>query len=428
MAPTDVANRRPGIGSVGIVLLALALFPVSVSATLYGVAYDRILDHESLVRVSTVNAAISDNAQVALPGCCRASGSLVAADDVAQTVYFVTPDPNPLLAWRLHRISLVTGASVTATLPADERVVAILRRSATATLYALSDLGNTGLRLVTISDAGAVSNAGAPILADCCGVRVGVAALSADASRIAFVARLKTASDPASRLIVISTATGALISNVVPAHVPDVLFSISGSGFSAIYHDAGTEYVGAIAADGSITPAGAGIAGCCELAAGVGARNGALMRIVARAPGAADFSLYEVNTGTGAFTPIGVIAPRHVVNGLVESSVVLASDLIFRDGFDPASTIALTDPVNADPGRSPAAAQAFADVDQDPAADLHGVPPSTLDSRSAEIARGALPAVVAALPLGGKLASGFLVVLLVLFATRFRRRAQAATT
>jgi len=41
-----------------------------------------------------------------------------------------------------------------------------------------------------------------------------------------------------------------------------------------------------------------------------------------------------VNAGTGAFTVIGALDTGYVVHGLVQSSVTLASDVIFRDGFE----------------------------------------------------------------------------------------------
>lgn len=404
--------------------LALALSPVPAHAVLYAVAHDRTLNHELLVRVSTLDAAITDDAQVALPGCCRVNGSLVASDDVAQTVYFVTPDPDPLLAWRLHRISLASGASVSASLPVDVRIAAILRRPATSTLYALGDTAaGAGLRLVTISDAGVVADVGAPILANCCGVRVGVVALSADASRIAFVARLTpAANDPALRLFVISTATGALISNPVLAHAPDVLYGSGGSAFSAIYHAAGTQYVGAIAGDGSITPVGAGLAGCCGVFAGVAARSGNLVHVVARATGAADLSLYEVDTVTGSFTAIGVLPARYVLNGLVQSNVVLASDLIFRDGFDP---VVAVPGVQSDPGlagKAGAAAMGDFAAGTDADALVGDGPGPGVEAKDLLRPLGGVPPDAVALPLGGPMTWGVLIVVLILVASGFRHR------
>lgn len=407
-------------------LLAVLVSPLPVGATLYGVAHDRTRNHELLVRVSTADASITDNAAVALASCCQVNGSLVASDDGNQTAYLVTPDPNPALAWRLHRISLSTGAATTAVLPLGERIAAILRRPATSTLYALSD-GGAGLRLVTVSNAGAVTDIGAPFLADCCGVRVGVAALSNDGSRIAFVGRLKPiANDPALRLFVINTANGAVVLNAVLAHAPDVLLANGTSGFSALYHDAGSEFVGTIAGDGSITPVGAGLADCCILFAGVSARSGNLLRVVARELGASNLSLFEVNVATGNFAAVGAVDSRYVINGLVESNVNLAIDLIFRDGFDPGTTApkagadadALAkSPTDADASHGgPAGASAGSTA-------AMASPDMTDNKRSDDSILGPAP-VPAALPLGGPLLWGALGILLALVGIRFRPSAR----
>jgi hypothetical protein len=412
------SNRR----AFAALLLAAVFASMPASATLYGVAHDRTLDHELLVRVSAVDATITDNAAVALDGCCQVSGSLVASDDGNQTVYLVTPDPDPALAWRLHRISLATGAAATALLPVGERIAAILRRPATSTLYALSDAG-AGLRLVTVSNAGAVTGIGAPFLADCCGVRVGVAALSNDASRIAFVGRLQpAANDPATRLFVISTSSGAVLQNTPLAHAPDLLLANGTSGFSAIYHDAGSEFVGTIAGDGSITPVGAGLADCCALFAGVGARTGNLVRVVARELGATALSLYEVNVATGTFTAVGALDSRYVINGLVESNVNLAIDLIFRDGFDPGATAAGAVADADGLAKSIAAAGATRTGPGGAASEsaaATALMATTDDKRSDDQVAGSSPSP-AALPLGGPLLWGLMGVLLMLVGIRFR--------
>lgn len=321
--------------ALAIAMLALAaLLSSQVRAELYGVAHDIAGNEESLVRISAMDASITDEAQVALTGCCRVSGSLVASDDGNRTVYFVTPGTAPAAAWQLHRLSLQNGGAVTSNLPTNERIAAILRQPATATLYGLSDSG-AGLRLVSISDAGLISPIGAPLLADCCAVRVGVAALSGDGSRIAFVARLQAAAnDPALRLFVVDSATGALISNAVLQHAPDILLGGSGGSFAAVYHDAGSEFFGTIGTDGTITAVGSGLVNCCEVATGVGASDGNLLRFVGRNLGADGFSLIEVDTSTGAFQVLGALDAGYAIHGLVESTVNLPSDLIFQDGFE----------------------------------------------------------------------------------------------
>lgn len=327
--------RIPRLSGCALVLCLMAvMLPMRAQAALYGVAHNIADNDEALVRISTANAAIVDDALTALTACCRVNGSLVASDDGNQTAYLVTPNANPALAWSLHRISLATGSATSVALPAGERIVAILRRTSPATLFALSDNGS-GLRLVSISDVGAVSNIGAPFLANCCAVRVGVAALSTDGSRITVVARLNPASnDPAARLLTIATASGALLGNAVLTRVPDVLTATGTTTFAAVYHDAGTERFGSIAIDGTITPIGGGLANCCEVFAGGAARNGNLLYFQGRNLAASGYSLIEVNTSTGAFTVIGELGSAYAVHGLVNSSVALASDLIFRDGFE----------------------------------------------------------------------------------------------
>lgn len=401
-----------------LLLLALALTPLSADATLYGIAYDRNISSESLVRVSTVDASITNNAQVALSSCCRVNGNLVAADQVSQTVYFVTPDS---AAWRLHRISLTSGAAISVSLPPAERVAAILRRESTSTLYALSDAG-AGMRLTTISNAGAVVDVGAPILVDCCAIRVGVAALSADATRIAFVGRFKSiANDARLRLFVINTTTGALISNALLAHAPDLLYSTSGTQFSAIYNDTGTQFVGSIAADGSIAPIGAGIASCCATLTGIGAAQGNLMRVVARMLNTTDLSIYEVNTTTGTFQNIGMLPPRYVMQGLIESNAVLASDLIFANGFEIATAIS---DVDSDKRSIDNAWQAA------PIADIAGSDfpqadrgDARVDAQSESDPKGnPLPQDAVALPLGSLTLWALLSLLMGLIAARFQPR------
>jgi hypothetical protein len=76
----------------------MALGAASAQATLYGVAHQIAEGRESLVRVSVADAAITDNAQVALANCCRVSGALLASDDATQTAYFITPNDDPALA------------------------------------------------------------------------------------------------------------------------------------------------------------------------------------------------------------------------------------------------------------------------------------------------------------------------------------------
>ena len=415
------SNRRISVA----LLLAVLLSPVPAAATLYGIAYDRSLTRELLVRVSSTDATITDNAATALPGCCQVSGSLVASDDGNQTVYLVTPDPDPALAWRLHRISLATGAAVTSALQVGEHIAAIVRRPATSTLYALSDAG-AGLRLVTVSDAGAVANIGTPFLADCCGVRVGVAALSSDASRIAFVGRLQPdANDSALRLFVIDTTTGAVVLNAALAHAPDLLLANGTSGFSVIYHNAGTEFVGTVAGDGSITPVGAGLADCCALFAGVGARSGNRVRIVAREIAATSLSLYEVDLGSGSFTAIGALDSRYVINGLVESNVSLAIDLIFRDGFE----IAAAAGANADTSTLPTSPPPAGAISADRAGESveSGAAMASMGAtgyKRSDDQRGGSTPLPAALPLGGPLTWTFMGVLLVLVGFRFRRSAR----
>lgn len=420
MTKIPISNGLPSVA----MLLAMILVPASASATLYGVAYDQVQDNQKLVRVSAIDASITDNAAVALSGCCRVNGSLVAADDGTQTAYLVTPNPDPALAWRLHRISLTSGAATTANLPVAERVAAILRRPSTSTLYALSDAG-AGLRLVTLSNAGAVADIGAPFLTDCCGVRVGVAALSNDGARIAFVGRLKPpANDSALRLFVINSGSGAVIQNSVLAHAPDVLLANGTSGFSAIYHDAGTEFVGTIAGDGSITPVGAGLANCCATFAGVGARSGNLLRVVARELGAANLSLYEVNVGTGTFTAIGQLESRYVINGLVESNVNLISDLIFRDGFELAAKTATGVPGEFDSTAEPLLAGTAGGAGLAAAtagSEVAAIPATALDlKRSDDSIAGIAPGPAVALPLGGPLVWGIMGLLLMLVGIRFR--------
>lgn len=324
-------HRRNGLAAL---LLAEFLFSGAAQAALYGVAHEIAGAKESLVRVSTANANITDDAATALTNCCRVNGSLVASDDATQTAYFVTPDANLAQPWRLHRINLATGSAQTATLSTNIRIAAILRRGSPAALFGLGDDGS-GLRLLTISDAGVVGSIGAPFLTNCCAMRVGVAALSTDGSRIGFVARLNPpAGDPAPRLLVVNTASGAVISNAVLTRVPDVLVASGANSFAAIYHDAGSERFGTIAGDGTITPIVAGLANCCEIAAGVSARDGNIVYITARDFSATTLSLISVNAGTGAFTVIGALDTGYVVHGLVQSSVTLASDVIFRDGFE----------------------------------------------------------------------------------------------
>ncbi len=415
-------NRGSLLWRIAAMALLPALFPMLAQATLYGVAYDKTLLHEKLVRVSTIDASITDTAAVALAGCCRVNGSLVASDDGNQTAYLVTPDPDPVQPWRLHRISLSTGTAVTVTLPPTERVAAIVRRSVTSTLFALSDAG-AGLRLTRISDAGAVSDVGTPILADCCAVRVGVAAISANGSAIAFVARLQpAASDPPLRLFVISSSTGALISNSVLAHSPDVLFSTSGSTFSAIYHDAGTERVGVIAGDGSITPVGPGLAGCCALYAGVGARSGNLLRVVARLTADTAIKLYEVNIGTGTFTEIGALPNGYVINGLIESNVQLVSDLIFRDGFDPAATVVSGKRDESGTSTDSQAAALAAQEAEQTAQAAAQAQAAAASNKIGEDPLGTVPAGVTALPVGSHFAWLTLIILLAALAIRRRRR------
>jgi hypothetical protein len=410
----------------GVIALLLIAFPLSANAVLYGVAYDRTLGHESLVEVSTVDASITDNAVVALPGCCRVNGSLVASDEAAQTVYFVTPDP---AAWQLHRISLVDGSAVTASLPAAERIGAILRLESTSTLYALSDAG-AGLRLVTVSDAGAVTEVGSPIMTDCCAIRVGVAALSADASQIAFVGRLKAPADGTLRLFVLSASTGALVSNVALAHAPDVLYSRSGTEFSAIYHDAGTEFVGTIAGDGSFSPIGAGLANCCAMFSGISALRGNVMRVVARELGASDLSIYEVKRTTGLFQLVGTLPSRYVINGLVESNTLLQSDLIFADGFDLTPAVATVDPDKRLSGLSDALATTAGATDPN---GVNGVQNAGLAALSAQAVAGTDAGLgdesnpkgfqaAVALPVGSATTWGVLTILMLLVAMRFRRR------
>jgi hypothetical protein len=409
----------------GVIALLLIAFPLSANAVLYGVAYDRTLDHESLVEVSSVDASITDNAAVALPGCCRVNGSLVASDEAAQTVYFVTPDP---AAWQLHRISLVDGSAVTASLPAAERIGAILRLESTSTLYALSDAG-AGLRLVTVSDAGAVADVGSPILSDCCAIRVGVAAFSADASQVAFVGRLT--SDPTLRLYMISRSTGALISDVALAHAPDVLYSRTGTEFSAIYHDAGTEYVGTIAGDGSFTPIGTGLANCCAMFSGVSALRGNVMRVVARELGSSDLSIYEVKRTTGAFQLVGTLPSRYVINGLVESNTLVQSDLIFADGFELPAAVTSVDPDKRLFGLSDALVAMPGEAGASGAQDsvqrsLGAQGPMGADAGVDESGpKGNLPPPAAvALPIGSSAIWGVFAILMMLVGMRFRRRLQ----
>ncbi len=318
----------------------MALGAASAQATLYGVAHQIAEGRESLVRVSVADAAITDNAQVALANCCRVSGALLASDDATQTAYFITPNDDPALAWQFHRISLASGTAATVNLPLGEKPLALLRRPSPATTLALSDNGS-GLRLVSISDAGAVSAIGAAILTNCCALRVGVAALSTDASRIAFVARLlPAAGDPAPRLIVVNTGSGALLVDAVLAKVPDVLVGTGASTFAAIYHDAGTEFFGNLANDGSVTPVGSGQANCCKVYAGVSARNANRLRFVGGDLGSSAARLFEVNTATGVFSEIGALNAAYVIHGLLESNVNLASDVIFQDGFENAMLLA----------------------------------------------------------------------------------------
>jgi hypothetical protein len=415
----------------GMIALLLIAFPLSANAVLYGVAYDRTLDHESLVEVSTVDASITDNAAVALPGCCRVNGSLVASDAAAQTVYFVSTDP---AAWQLHRISMVDGSAVTASLPAAERIGAILRLETTSTLYALSDAG-AGLRLVTVSDAGAVTEVGSPIMTDCCAIRVGVAALSADASQIAFVGRLKAPADATLRLFVISASTGDLVSSVALAHAPDVLYSKSGTEFSAIYHDAGTEYVGTIAGDGSFAPIGTGLANCCAMFSGVSALRGNVMRVVARELGSSDLSIYEVKRTTGLFSLVGTLPSRYVINGLVESDTLLQSDLIFADGFELPSTVTTVDADKRLSGTPDAFATTSSETAATDASGANGAQNPGLTARNAQGVVGTNagvdewdqkgfppPRAAVALPLGSVTTWGVLTMLMLLLAMRFRRR------
>ncbi len=403
-----------------LLLLALALIPLSAEATLYGIAYDRNTSSESLVRVSTVDASITNNAQVSLFSCCRVNGNLVAADQVSQTVYFVTPDS---AAWRMHRISLTSGAAISVSLPPAERVAAILRRESTSTLYALSDAG-AGLRLTTISNAGAVVDVGAPILVDCCAIRVGVAALSADATRIAFVGRLKSiANDASLRLFVINTATGVMISDAMLMHAPDLLYSRSGTEFSAIYHDASTQtsYVGIIADDGSIKSIGAGLANCCAMLTGIGALQGNLIRVVARTLDTTDLALYVVDRTMGTFQNIGTLPPRYVIQGLIESNAVLASDLIFANGFEIATAIADLDSDK----RSIDDAWQGATVADTAGSDSTQAAPgdARVDAQFESDPKGnPLPQDAVALPLGSVALWALLSLLMGLIAARFQRR------
>lgn len=417
-------RRLPGCA---LALLLFVVLPMQAQAALYGVAHNLADNDEALVRISTANAAIVDDASTALTTCCRVNGSLVASDDGNQTVYLATPNAVPASAWSLHRISLATGSATSVALPAGERIVAILRRTSPATLFALSDNGS-GLRLVSISDAGAVSNIGAPFLADCCAVRVGVAALSTDGSRIVVVARLKPAAgDPAPRLLTIATASGALLGNAVLTRVPDVLTATGTTTFAAVYHDAGIERFGSIAIDGTITPIGSGQANCCEVLAGGAARNGSLLYFQGRNLAASGYSLVEVNTGTGAFTVIGGLDSAFAVHGLVNSSIALASDLIFRDGFEilpPAAPKQGSDTDPGDPGFGTAAgsisAQARNNLERDAGTSANAMAGGEPHKDSAETLLGGPPVVQ--LPIGNPWLWLLLISLLAGCAIRAQRR------
>ena len=102
------------------------------------------------------------------------------------------------------------------------------------------------------------------------------------------------------------------------------------STFAAIYHDAGTEFFGNLANDGSVTPVGSGQANCCKVYAGVFARNANRLRFVGGDLGSSAARLFEVNTATGVFSEIGALNAAYVIHGLLESNVNLASDALAR--------------------------------------------------------------------------------------------------
>jgi hypothetical protein len=125
----------------------MALGAASAQATLYGVAHQIAEGRESLVRVSVADAAITDNAQVALANCCRVSGAAGVDDDA--DCYFITR--MMILRW--------LGSFIASALPAalpppstTRRKTACIAVDHHATTLALSDNGS-GLRLVSISDA-----------------------------------------------------------------------------------------------------------------------------------------------------------------------------------------------------------------------------------------------------------------------------------
>jgi hypothetical protein len=416
-----MASRKiSALAAAGLFLLA-ASFPFAAQATLYGVMYDRSLQSELLGRINTTTAAIDYTAGSGLGACCRVNGSLVAADNITSTVYMVTPDPLASAAWRLHRFSLTSGVATTLNLPAAERVAAIVRRESPATLFGLSDAGS-GLRLVTISDLGAVTAVG-PAIADCCGVRVGVAALSADASRIAFVARQKSDAVGVLRLFVLDSTSGAVVTNAVLARSPDLLYSTSGSTFFASYHDAGTQRIGQVNSDGSLTPIGSGLANCCVRLAGVGARSGSALRLVAQTLGSPGLSLYNVDIVSGAFTAVGTLSPRYVHHALIESPVVLINDVIFRDGFQSVATSASPTPEavpSEEVKRSGIDAGALREAATQTGA--HAAAATMADLADPSSVANPEGIAVTPIPLGGPLVSGLLIGLILLVVALSGRR------
>jgi len=271
---------RRQVWTVVVLVAAVVLAAGTVRAaddTLYGVAFDHATDVESLFEVDPLTGALTPLGS-GIADCCFVSSGVSALDAAGDVFYFVGRTiAEPSTVNHLYAFDLGTGTLVSSPiLPAGFNYNFLAHDPASGTLYTVVHDTAAGSELLATLDpaTGALTPVGAPI-ADCCGVPGGVSSLSPGGAFHFIGSRMSDALG--SRIFSLDLATGAVLADpVLPAGFNHNFLgydSVSATLYAVVFEHATTteRLVEIDTATGALTPVGTGIAGCCLVGSGVSA-------------------------------------------------------------------------------------------------------------------------------------------------------------
>ncbi|SFN27482.1 Ig-like domain-containing protein [Dokdonella immobilis] len=307
-------------------LLLLCVFGCSSAhAQLNALSYDRASSASFVASANAATGALG-NLGAGSSGCCAFGAGANAFDPFSQRLYAFGPDPASAMApWQLHVFNATTGTALPdVTLGQAGRIIGAAFEQVPPRLLALRAAAGGDVDLVEVDPASGalvVLNSGLP---GCCmptpnavAYRAGVVYLSA---------QLRGSSTPTLFGFPVDGSAVTSVALVAPLTVLNtdpssgvmygMLQALSGPGTGATL-----SLVQVDSATGALTPIGSALVDCCALAPDVGAISSGSLTVVARPISASGhaFLSFDLGSGVASFSAAPV-ADSRIVNGLFDGA------------------------------------------------------------------------------------------------------------